>query len=162
MQMIDVVKSLRTLRVEQHGRVRRLQPGTHVAMVKNMEQHDFVWHDRIWMCSKCMFRTHLPSSVSHSRSNCRSITPFINLIKNPRGHRVYSATIKGGGTFVYCANCFHYASPNPRRLLRACGGPAVAVSHNSSSKFYILRNQHPVSRLRLCRPCRVHSQAVGT
>ena len=112
-------------------------------------RHQIEWNGNMWFCRICFARsrTLLPTS-SLLRSRCSGSPPFEGLVCQPNGHVLKSAAVQGGGVFLFCSKCFHYASPHPRKLNSVCLGiPAP------SEKWYIERRVRPVSRLRLSSFC---------
>ena len=150
--MIDVLSVLSLSRHERFGRTSRLPNGVRTAPRKTKDDHQFIWHNKRWICCICLIRTrHQSSSVV--RSKCSSFPSFTQLIRRPKGHTLFASTVSGGDTFVHCSRCFLYACPAPRKLCKPCVGFPVA---NSSTKFYVGRRMHPVSRLRMSRPVALH------
>ena len=151
--MIDVLKTIRLNRAKNRQRVKRLPEGVRfVAEKPQPMQHHFIWHKSIWFCSVCLTRTLLPATAV--RNKCSGSPPFKGLLKDPKGHCLWSAGLRGGGVIIYCTKCYFYASPHPRKLNKPCEGfPPTA---GSCEEFYLSRRQHPVSKERLLRPSRVN------
>ena len=147
--MIDVLQSMRMSRIEKFGRPTRVAANTRWPR-RHKDEHKFAWCKNAWVCQVCLLRK---SSVTSRLSSCSLLPRYSTLLSNMRGHILMTCTDAEGIPFVYCRRCFLYANPHPRKLRRPCCGAAVV---NSSSKFYILRLRHPVSRLRLSRASRVH------
>ena len=150
--MIDVLSVLSLSRHERFGRTSRLPNGVRTAPRKTKDDHQFMWHNKRWLCCICLIRTRDQSS-SVGRSKCSSFPPFAQLILRPKGHTLFASTVSGGDTFVHCSRCVLYACPAPRKLCKSCVGFPVA---NSSTKFYVGRTMHPASRLRMSQPVALH------
>ena len=141
--MIDVLGVLRMSRLEE-ANAKRLPNGMRHRLKKGRgDDHEFMWVDPYWYCSKCLLRTNNPSVVGQSRRKCIGNTPFDKLLLDPKGHKLHVACVSGGGVFLFCNVCFCYANPHPRRLCEPCGGTDL---NNSSSRFYIAKGKHPISR----------------
>ena len=153
MHMIDVLGVLRMSRLEKDAKAPRLPRGLTIKM-GNDDDHEFIWVNTFWCCTKCLGKTHSLSSIGQSRRKCIGRTPFDSLLLDPKGHNLHVAILRGGGIFVYCSTCFCYANPHPRKLNEVCRGNAL---NNPFSRFYILKGRHPVSRRELLRPRRVHA-----
>ena len=157
--MVDVLGVLRLSRVEQQSRVTRLPRGLRWRNPNaNADGHKFMWINNIWSCVNCVARTHNPSSLCPSRRRCHGIPSFAPLFDKQHGHDLFIATLRGGGVFVYCARCFCYASPYPRKLSCACDGDA---RNNPTSRFYIKRGKCSVSRRQLMKPIRMSQASRG-
>ena len=152
--MIDTLRGLRLSRLEVDGKVRRLPKGVAMrSIVKGDETpHRYVWHNNMWICSVCCVRTSSLSSVRSKSSACRGPPLFAGLMKEPRGHSLVVSSCDNV-PFLFCTVCYRYANPFPRKLTRVCPGSGCA---NSSERFYLVRQRHPVSKLRISRPIALH------
>ena len=152
--MVDALSSLRLSRIEQQGRVERLP--THASWRPSTKhEHDLRWHGKMWVCTKCFYRTSSPLSLSSSRRFCLKADPLNAILKSDKGHMLWQATVAGGGTVIYCSRCWHYASSYPRNLLLPCQ-PGV-LKLRPCAKFHLINRRHPVSCSRLLRPLRLHA-----
>ena len=154
--MLETLVDLNLCRAALRVKLTRLPSGTHfnVSKGKSMPLHDFIWNGRLWYCRVCLFRTHNPGLLKGAPASCRTPPGFKGLLEDCRKHELWMSNIAGGGMFLFCAKCYHYASPHPKKLVFECGGKLSAK--RSSEKHYILRREHPVSHLRLSRPLRLH------
>ena len=151
--MTDCLSTMSLERIDKFGKVGKLPVNARPAGKGSItDSHDFFWRGKAWVCYKCLLCT---ASLSSGRLNevCHVDPPFAKLIEDPRGHKIHIAILKGGGNFCFCAECFHFAAPHPRKLLAPCRGRPLAYS---SSRYYILRHTHPTSKVPFSRPCRVH------
>ena len=109
--MVDVLSTLRLSRVESQGRVHRLPVSARPIGFGEApkETHDFRWFGKCWVCTKCLFRTVRPTSVSSTRKVCKGESHLATLLSTNRGHRLWTANVQGGGVVVYCSKCWGYA-----------------------------------------------------
>ena len=160
--MVDVLRSLRLDRVETRIKLSRIPVGLpgprQPDCDKVKHKHIFIWKGKCWMCSVCLKRTRVPLSHQSCKS-CPGPPPFAGLLKDSKGHTLWSAALEGGGVVLYCSKCYHYASPHPRRLRGSCS--QVPDVFKPSEEFYLRKLVHPVSRLRMLRPIRMNDQPNG-
>ena len=111
---------------------------------KRAGAHSFIWQGKMWICTCCLSQTSCPVSSSIARSKCNGVSAFDAVIKDPKGHRLWSACIHGGGVILYCDVCYAYCTTRPNKLKAEClghGGP-----FSKAAKQYIMKNKHPTSK----------------
>ena len=153
--MVDVLSALRLSRIDALVRAPRLPilttvPPSNDSSTKRCK-HNFAWHGKMWVCMNCLYRTS--SVLCHIDRPCAR-KPYIKLLSNDLGHKLWSARVAGGGSVVYCTSCWSYASAYPRKLLSPCVRPKEGC--RPCAKFHLANRRHPVSHARLHCPVRLH------
>ena len=151
--MVDTLAGLRESRLETLTKANRLPPNARPCLTRK-DEHEFRWQRKMWMCTKCLFRTHNPSSVCQSRRFCKGNNPLAPIFDVDNGHRLWASALAGGGSVMYCSKCWRFATAYPRLLLEKCTTPERKTI--SSTRYYLINRRHPVSHSRLLLPARVH------
>ena len=125
--MIDTLGALRLSRIHRATKAEYLPRFSKPVISHSYSSpHDFRWQGHIWVCNRCLSRTSSLSSCL-AGSPCRRKAPLACLSRRNLGHKLWVASVAGGGTIVYCSHCWCYASAYPRNLLRHVLLPASAV-----------------------------------
>ena len=150
--IVDTMGTLRLDRISNPVRAPRL-PVLPVVRDSAAERHSYRWQGKMWICITCLFRTHSPSLVPKSRQVCTGSNPLSIILSDSNGHKLWTASLSGGGAIAYCTKCWCYASAYPRKLGEPCKGVPLKSRH---SKHFLMNRKHPVSRVQLLRPCPLH------
>ena len=152
LHMVDCLSGLRADRVSRFGRLQRLPSGFSCATrSEGKDAHKFVWNGKMWNCAFCLLRTFDPTSLPHSRLACSGVFPFADLLCDQRGHSLWVGRFADASCVVYCNKCWCYASSYARNLGKDCGSVCRA------SRNFLLRGQHPLSKLHFGKPMQLHS-----
>ena len=151
--IIDAMSPLRLSRCNAIIKAPRL-PSMTTRSSNKSEGHTFKWQGRMLICTKCFVRTHTPLLLPQRRQVCNGKSYVSSLWHDPKGHRLMTATVSGGGAITYCSRCWCYATTFPKRLGEQCRGAPVKSRH---SRHFLVNRRHPVSRRCFGPPVPLHA-----
>ena len=152
--MVDALQALRNDRIGK-DKFPRLPSGVASLRSTSSSPHSFVCKGAFWYCKVCYFRTSSPLSQS-SRRYCSGFSPSQCFNDDNRGHKLWVSHCQDGEPLLFCSRCWYYGSSFLRNLKHQCPGPPGIKG--SSVKFYLVRGQHPVSKLRFSKLVLLHDQ----
>ena len=159
LHMIDCLMGLRSERNASYENLQRLPANVKLNLASDsiVDAHRFTWNGTCWICLQCCFRSADPSRLDAKRARCKGTFPlFKELYCDPKGHDLFISEFGEQEALIHCTKCWGYASAVTRKLNSVCSG--VAGKAYPCARSFLLRSMHPISRLRLCKPARMHGQ----
>ena len=128
---------------EKRRKVPLLKLGVTPILDKRENNHSFIWQNKMWICTYCFLKTSCPVSSSAARSKCVGISSLDAVLRQPKGHKLCSACIHGGGIILFCSRCWAYCTTKPNKLKEQCAG--LGGPYANTAKRFILSNRYPAT-----------------
>ena len=115
----------------------------------SIDRHDFVSVGPLWLCVKCLRRTHSPSTTMSTHPTCRRSSAISKVMYADLGHTLNVSFVQSGAFVSFCSTCWCYAESVPRLLCNACSGAPIGQGRCTTfcpvARDRILARLHPTS-----------------